>query len=337
MPLDGSPTSAPLLPEPWTVSERVDDVVEVDGLTIRRAGLCASSEHAQAVGSAASIDEDPAPRATFELLERIAVDEASRAHATIFRLRSRTGEDIGGARAREVFPPSDHECWAFARSNGVSLHTEWTLACDGAARELIERDRILRAWLGETLPVRIPGGFASRVVSGTPSYDWRTYLFPAPTGGAFGRDLDVVGVFGFPRAPTAPLVFGFGARPDRDEATRAAVRESLQLLAFLWGEPIPERVPKPAPTTMAHLETYQVRDRHPILLRWLERGHHAHHRPRPAADADSMFRFADLTPPALAGHVHVAKALCAAAIPLTLGLSPLLAHLPPELRVHPIP
>lgn len=338
MPLDGATTSPLPLPEGWSLSERVDDVVLVEGLTIRRAGLCATSEHGQAVGSAAGVGEDPTQRATFELLERIALLEAARSSEKEFPLLSASGEELGRALSPEVFPPSDApDRWAFARSSGVSLHTDWTSASEGAARELIERDRVLRAWMGQTLAVRIPNGAASSMFSDTPSYDWRTYLFPAGEAPVTRPDVEVVGVFGFPKAPHMPLVFGYGARSSRSEALLAAQREALQLLAFLWGEPIPDVAPDPVPVPMTHLETYQVRDRHETLLRWLEEGHAAHHRPLPSVAADHTFRYADLTPPWLTGRGRVARALCPAAIPLAFGRSPLLAHLPSHLQIHPIP
>lgn len=338
MPLDGAPISPLPLPEGWTLSERVDDTVDADGLSVRRVGLCAISEHAQVVGSAAEVLDDPTDRAGFELLERIAIAEAARSPDRFFRVRSPTREDLGTVRFEDVFPPSDApDRWAFARSNGVSLNAGWTQACVGAARELVERDRVMRAWLGETVPVRLGDDAARSMLSTARSYEWRSYLFPPPEAPAIGGDLEVVGVFGFPRVEGRPLVSGYGARPDRVEAERAAQKEALQLLAFLWGEPLPERPPDPLPAPMAHLETYQMPDRHPVLRRWLDEGHAAHYRPSAVVNADRSLRFADLTPAWLGGHLHVARALCPAAIPLIMGLSPLLAHLPPELRIHPIP
>jgi hypothetical protein len=339
VPLDGASISPLPLPEGWKLSECVDDTVDADGLSVRRVGLCAASEHAQVIGSAAEVLEDPAPRARFELLERIAIAEALRPSSErFFRVRSSTGDDLGTTPFEDVFRPSDApDRWVFARSNGVSLHAGWTQACIGAARELVERDRVMRAWLGETVPVRIENDAGSSTLAGARSYEWCAYLFPRPDAPAIGADVEVVGVFGFPRVEGKPLVMGYGARPDRADAALAAQKEALQLLAFLWGEPLPDRAPDPLPAPMTHLETYQLPDRHPILRRWLEQGHSAHYKPGLVMHADRSLRFADLTPPWLEGQLHVARALCPAAIPLILGLSPLLAHLPAELRIHPIP
>jgi ribosomal protein S12 methylthiotransferase accessory factor YcaO len=341
VPLDGGLNSLLPLPEGWRLAERVDDTVDADGLSIRRVGLCATSEHGQAIGSAADVLEDPADRARFELLERIAIAEAARRSSDRpFRLRSTTGDDLGTAPFEDVFRPSDApERWAFARSNGVSLNAGWSQACLGAAQELVERDRVMRAWLGETVPVRMEDHAGLSILSEARSYEWRTYVFPPPDGPAIGGNVEVVGVFGFPRVEGRPLVSGYGARADRAEAVLAAQKEALQLLAFLWGEPLPDRAPDPLPAPMTHLETYQMREHQTFLRRWLDEGHAAHYRPSHAAhaDVDRSVRFADLTPSWLAGQLHVARALCPAAIPLVVGLSPLLAHLPPELRIHPIP
>lgn len=338
MPLDGEPISPLLLPKGWALSERVQDVVRIEGLAIRRAGLCATSDGRQAVGSAADLEDDPLPRAAFELMERIALLEAAGVPDALFPVRSREGDEVGTIRSWHAFPSGDApEVWTFARSSGVSLHATWAAACDAAACELVERDRVLRAWAGEIRPARAEDNPISSTLSAAmPSYDWHTYLFPAPGAGSIGRDVEVAGVFGFPKPSSAPLVLGFGARSNRYDALRAAQREVLQSLAFLWGEPIPERVPDPLPTPMTHLETYQVRDRQKTLRRWLEKGHATHFRPWPPT-VDHDLRFADVTPSWLEGRLRVVRAMSSAAIPMPLGLSPLFAHLPPELRIHPIP
>jgi ribosomal protein S12 methylthiotransferase accessory factor YcaO len=270
------------------------------------------------VGTAAHWAESPADRAYFELLERVAVLDA---------VRSGAPED--------VFPTSsDPARWTYARSNGVALHTDWKTACTRAGQELAERDRLQRAWLGEIDPVPISFDLAASPFALTCSYEWRAYAFPAAAHDRFARDVHVVGIFGFPTR-AAPLVFGYGARMEAGEALLAATREAAQVLAFLWGEPLPDRLPEPAPTPMAHLESFQHPGQHRLLRRWLDGDHRGHRRDR--GPADETVRFVDLTPPWLAGHAHVVKALCASAIPLTFGRSPVFAHLPAELQVHPIP
>lgn len=318
MPLDGITTWPSRLPEGWSTPERVEDVIDADGLRLHRVGWCARSAGGEAVGSAAHWAESPVDRAYFELLERVAVLDA---------VRSGAPED--------AFPTSsDPARWTYARSNGVALHTDWKTACTRAAQELAERDRLQRAWLGEIDPVPVPFDVVASPFAPTCSYEWRAYAFPSSADDRFARDVHVMGIFGFPTRP-APLVFGYGARLHADEALLAATREAAQVLAFLWGEPLPDRLPEPAPTPMAHLERFQHPEQHRLLRRWLDGDHRRHRRAR--RPAEETVRFVDLTPPWLAGRAHVVKALCASAVPLTFGRSPVFAHLPAELQVHPIP
>jgi hypothetical protein len=115
--------------------------------------------------------------------------------------------------------------------------------------------------------------------------------------------------------------------------------EALQLLAFLWGEPLPDASSPPSePTPTQHLDTYQVKGAHEIIRHWLEGAHVAYW---PAKDRPSRRRsrvgYVDLTPAWLPKELRVVKAVCKEATPLLFGDSPLAAHLPATLRLHPIP
>ena len=339
---DVSDTSALLLPEGWSAPEIVADVIHADGLELHRVGLSSTRNGVEAIGSAADWQEPPRARAQFELLERVSILEAARSDAESFTMRTPDGEVTGVRPAAAVFPASnDPSAWAYARSNGVALHDDWTSACERAEQELAERDCILRAWLGETEPCRIELERRSEPFSRTHSFEWSAYEFPAPGPGCFAPGVHVAGVFGFPSEPSAPFVFGYGARDSLEGALTAATREAMQLLAFLWGEPVCDWPPEPAPTPMCHLETFQCPDRLALLRRWLEGAHRDYRRFVPAPDVPERDNhdacFVDLTPPWLDGRFRVAKALSGAAVPLAFGLAPLTAHLPPELRIHPIP
>jgi hypothetical protein len=324
------------LPEGWAAGERHEDVVEADGLRIYRVGLTATRGELEAIGAAASVDAPPVERAEFERLERIALLDASRSAGP---LRTRRADDSLAEclPVADVFPASDApSAWSYARSNGVALQSTFRAACDAAQRELVERDRILRAWLGQTTPRRV-----SLVPASTPatrSYEWSAYLFPPPDGGLLESKFHVVGMFGFSPRRDAPLAMGFAARLTPEAAQTAAASEALQSLAFLWGEPLPKALPEPTPTPMCHLETWQLRDRHVLLRRWLEGAHVALARPvAPRGDAaHPTVRFVDLTPPWLEGGLRVVRAISERALPLAFGLSPWTAHLAPELRIHPI-
>jgi hypothetical protein len=331
-------TSTYPLPEGWSEPERFEDEIDADGLRLHRVGLSCRLDRAEAIGSAADWRTSPAARAQFELLERVVVLEAMGRRGATFPVRSAAGHALGQLPADQVFPLSpDPDVWAYARSNGVALHLDWTRACERAGFELVERDRVLRSWLGQITPVRVPVAGRDSPLSRTRSYEWSAFAFPARAGD-LAPDVHVVGVFGFPCKPSTPLVFGYGARDSQRSAQEAAEREATQLLSFLWGEPVSERAPTPAPTPMCHLETYQCAQHHALLRSWLGGSH------RPYATSAAEVRtapadvsFVDLTPEWLAGKLCVARAVSEAALPLAFGLSPVTAHLPQELRIHPIP
>ena len=328
------------LPEGWSEPERFEDVVDIDGLALRRAGVSSIREGTEALGSAAHWQMSPAARAQFELLERVVVLEASRKRVASFPARSQSGDLLGELAVEDVFPVSPEPAvWAYARSNGVALHSDWRRACERALGELVERDRVLRAWLGQTQPVRLPFDLSGSPLARTRSYEWSVFSFPAPASGELAVAIEVAGVFGFPCKPSAPLVFGYGARDSVRDAVAAATREALQLLSFLYGEPVSQEAPEPAPTPMCHLETHQPRDRQASLRSWLGGGHRRYGGARatePPAPPGAV-SFADLTPGWLGASLRVAKAVSPAALPLTFGLSPITANLPEELRIHPIP
>ncbi|MBX3211348.1 MAG: YcaO-like family protein [Labilithrix sp.] len=344
------------LPEGWSAPERCEDVIVADGLAVRRAGVASVAPDGEEItGSAASLEHDgppgeatPASRSWFELLERASVVEALRAPKTEHELRTAAGVVVRTCAHGELFPESDDPTrWRPARSNGVAIHADWSRACQRALWELAERDRVLASWYGYTRPERIDGEVAE-VAGATASYEWSAWAFPEESrAGSFSRGLEVVGVFGFPTRPAAPLALGFAARPDRRAAVDAATREAIQLLAFLWGEPIAEPAPRVEPTAMGHLDFHQARSRHPQLRAWLagehvryvdERPHGAPRRHGASAEASDAGEvlFADLTPAWLSGGPRVAKAVCTAAHRLVFGESPFGAHLPAERRIHPI-
>lgn len=323
------------LPEPWSTPEIFQDVINAGGLELHRSGLSTvASDGEEVCGSAAQESSGATTRAWFELLERVSTLEAIAAPKPSYVLRDRSGAEVGTVERSIVFPSSPPDApWRYARSNGVALHTTWTTACDHAMWELVERDRVLRAWYGETTPMRLELGTWDRPAS----YDWRAYSFPAGAGPA-ANEIEVVGVFGFPTNDSAPFVVGYAGRNDREAALRSARREAMQLFAFLWGEPILDQPPEPAPTAMFHLEAYQARGRHELVRAWLERGHSRFwpgSRPEPAGRVISGF--VDLTPAWVDGRFHVAKAIASTAVPLLFGASPASELLPADLAYHPIP
>jgi hypothetical protein len=329
------------LPETWSSPAVIQDVFTADGVVVRRAGLSStSSTGEEIVGSAADAadaESSPGARAYFELLERVSTVDwlgQPRAECDLLTL---AGESAGSVPWKDIVPESPEPArWRYSRSNGIALHTDWERASSRAFWELCERDRILRAWYGETVPERIAFDVETTPLAPARSYEWMACSFPEPESTRFSHGVHVHALFGIPKGKDTPLVFGFGARPSFHEALLAATREATQLLAFLWGEPLSATDPPLAPTPTFHLETLQRHDRHDTLRRWVEEGHARYRRePGMREPHDRRVFFVDLTPSWLKG-LRVSKASCAEALPLAFGDGPLGAHLPPELRIHPI-
>jgi hypothetical protein len=334
------PSASPLscrLPEGFSEPEAFVDDIDLFGVRVRRAGLATSGPGGlELTGSAAALDEDPVARAGFELLERV---------ATALAVAARTPASHG------AFPESDApERYRHARSNGIALHASLETARTRARYELAERDRILRAWYGETTPARVSGehehltvpmrAVALALASGG-AYDVEIHAFPDDGRCLASRDLAVAGAFLFPRRAGLPLAMGFGARPLLGDAAEAALREALQSVAFLWGEPLAE-APVPGPTALQQLEFWQGASRAEALRGWLAGDHvrHAGSLARlglggRAEGPDAPVHFHDLTPSWSPG-LHVVRATCDAALPLVFGVAPWADGLATELRVQPI-
>jgi hypothetical protein len=335
-----------LLPEGWSEPEILEDAVVADGVELRRAGVSSRGPSGEEiVGSAVDAKGSPIDRSYFELLERVSTVEALRARRSAYELRTVDEELIGVRTADQVFPESDDPArWRYARSNGVALHADWTSAALRAYWELAERDRVLRAWCGETRPQPLELDVDATVLRHSRSYEWLAASFPDAGSADFSHGVAVVGVFGIPTRTDLPLISGYGARPLVREALDAAVCEATQFLGFLWGEPPLDRLPDPAPTPNHHLEYFQWPLHRDIFRRWIDEGH-GRFRPsspeslasrgRDASSAPAV-AFVDLTPAWLGGGLRVAKAICDGATRLAFGEAPFARHLPAELRVHPI-
>jgi hypothetical protein len=327
------------LPDGWSELEVVEDVVVADGIELHRAGVASVGPSGEEVtGSAADAAGSPAPRSYFELLERAATLEALRDLLPSYALCTAGGKPAGSCTAESLFPTSDApDRWRYARSNGVAIHADWHSAATRAFWELAERDRLIRAWYGELRPERMALDFTSTALAGATTYEWNAYAFREPETTRFSRGIHVVGVLGFPKRADAPLILGYGARPDEAGACAAALTEAMQGLAFLWGEPVADGPADFGPTPMHHLERFQYAGNHDILRRWLDGAHLPFGAMSPTRSADATdIAFVDLTPPWLQGGYRVAKAFCRGATPLAFGEVPFAAHLPAAVRAHPI-
>ena len=119
-------------------------------------------------------------------------------------------------------PATDPSTCRASLSNGVAIGPDLAWATERARLELIERDRVLRAWYGELEPeaLALPGEPPA-----SETYAWRAATFPTDD-----EPEHVVGVFGFPLRDEAPLLRGFAARTTEGPSmaiayTRRAWRE----------------------------------------------------------------------------------------------------------------
>jgi len=308
------------------------------GGTIHLAGVSSKIGEETVCGSAAAVGDLPLDRAYFELLERVSVLRAMARTDATFSVRGASGRRTGEVGHARLFSSPESPSWRAARSNGVAIGSSWESAARHAHWELLERDRVLRSWYGESAPRPIcgPDSLAHFPDRASLSYEIQAYELGSDHEGV------VAGVFAFPHGQE-PLSYGFAARSSRETAVSAAALECVQRLGFLWGEPVPTSDPEPAPCPDYHQEFYLVPANHRALRAWLS-GEHVRFRgllghpeggreatSSPAGDA------ADLTPPELAGRLCVAKAIHADRVPLVFGRGhPWLCEVPPPLAVHPL-
>lgn len=264
------------LPGDFTVSECFVGSTELAELAVHVVGMIASSPDGRSVsGSAGERETVPFARAYFELFERAALLDAERAPGARTRLNA-AGERLVG-REPWAFPsvPGDAS-WRYARSNGVAVGRDFASAARAARAELVERDRLLCAWYGQTQPLRRELTADPAWGALSPWYELEAYEFPASD--ADDSELSAAAVFGFPKVAEAPLIYGAAADWTLERAIRRAGAEALQRWAFLWGETIPDREPEFAPAADFHQELYLWPAMHARLRDWLA-GSHRHSAP----------------------------------------------------------
>jgi len=321
----------------WREPQVFIESVDLVGARVHLCGLVTRDQHArQATGSAGALDEVPLARAYYELIERTSVLEAMVSGAQKYAVLDIEGRTVATAHRDRVFPTTpDAAACVHARSNGVAAGRSRREACLSAAFELVERDRVLRAWYGELRPRAVSLSACMPPSSLLSTHDFEAHAFDEPEGSASAF---VRGVFAFPRTATLPLSYGFAAAQNEQRARTGALRECLQRLAFLWGEPLPDRPPAFAPTAEYHQEVYLQPVMHERIRAWLAGA-------LPAAtlessDAPREFPncFVDLTPPTLTGRLWVIRALPRRELPLVFGRGHprIRGVLPASLEIHPI-
>jgi hypothetical protein len=335
------------LPDAWAIRDTFLQHVRIGALDLYMIGLVAGRHDPtsaagtvleSALGSAAECAGYPVERAYFELLERVCILIARRATRPLI-VRTVAGTELSQRTALRVFPTHANGAEPQQRlslSNGVAVHTQWQHACATAQHELVERDRVLRAWRGHAAVTYVAPHDEALARALSPHYRVHAVEFGAHTAGHTGLAHRVVGYFLFPQTAAAPLAYGFSAARDLPTALAKAEREALQRLAFLWGEPLPDVAPTPAPTPDFHQEHYLYPAHHARLHAWLEGGHRTEsamnvrvqkRHVTPSYDGE-LTLYVDLTPETMRDRVAVVKAMSPHARQLRFGSAR-------DPRVHP--
>lgn len=263
----------PPLPSGWSAPEIFEETFRLGGLSLQLCGFSSERRETgvQVTGSSAGLQAEP-DRAYYELLERCLIVDATHLSRQAFPLLDARGKlrgkEIG---TEEIFPAhSPDGRWTSARSNGIAVHRNFSLAAQAAKLELIEREAVLRSWFGESspLPIALDKFSLAGIAPLARLYRLEAAAFPAT------EDVSVTGIFGFPRSPELPLIFGFGAAANQLEALQHALGEAFQRLGFVYD---PEFVPsaelpdleKPGPDL--HLSWFLHPKGSAKIKRWLER------------------------------------------------------------------
>jgi hypothetical protein len=315
----------------WQKPQVFSDQLVLGELEIAMLGISAAGvEEGGVSASAVSLHGPPLKRAWFELVERSAIlDFFSEmpSEVTVFQL-------TGGSQVwpvGKVFGEETHTS-RLSKSNGVASHTQKPEACASAYRELLERDQVLRTWLGWQEVQTINCEFDSRAEL-QKLYSLTIVEFYK------GAHTTVLGIFGIPQNRSKhPFICGFGAAATLSVAIDKAESELLQRLAFLWGEELPTSIPERAPTALFHQEWSLTPQGMKTIEKWL-----AGSMPRMPAARDTTpppierVFFVDMTPRHLVGKCVVVKAYSPDLLPLYFGEFPKsFGDILPELAIHPI-
>jgi ribosomal protein S12 methylthiotransferase accessory factor YcaO len=319
----------------WSRPTLYAETVHIGTVSVELCGVVTTGHGETLTGSAGGVGERPLARAYFELLERTSVVEAGKS-VDLLRLLNPESGVLRTAIPREIFQQSNDPTFRYARSNGVAGASSWASACSNARWELIERDRVLRSWYGQTRPLHCRELRLPSLVDLDAFYESCVYSFPGASAVCRG---EVAGVFAFPKVAGAPLSYGFAAQPDLARAIRKAGRECVQRIGFLWGEEVSADEPAFVPNAEYHQEYYLRPHMHDALRAWLEGDHlRLACEIEPRLGVRQPEEFVDVTMQHLRGSFFVAKILPRDELELGFGHGNprVRAPLPRHLLVHPI-
>lgn len=301
------------------------------------------------LAGAADIDTPPVLRAYMELQERISLQMGRWGEDEEVTLLNSEGKQAGNMQASDVFETTpDPERWQGVGSNGMACHSSFKQAATAGRKELIERERLLRSWYGEWNPELIsepPGEVPDFFSAADGEYDFTLFSLDPPL--ASSREINVTGIFGFPREDSSwNFTLGFGAGFTRQEAFSKAAVEMLQSVMQIRDDydSSPEdkhRDPEDVEvdtTTDYHTRYYHTKKGMERLRRWVTEGHPDVIQDRFDPLNEQELTYVDMTPNDLQGNLWIVKALAPGGVPLYFGRGhPDIPEMPDYMKVHPLP
>jgi hypothetical protein len=327
--------------ENYQLIDNYSDCVLIDQLKINLAGIAIKSPQGTIItGSAASLDENPYPRANYELCERIAIHEA-RNSTNPFDLYNSNFQKIGTQRSPQIIPTSnDPDNWLYADSNGVAIHKTFKKATENATLELIERDRILRSWYGEYTPLNIPVEKTTRsflTLQEKLKTKYRLSIQQFSNKKDPLNHISVCGIFAFPKNKTLPFTYGFGSSFNQEKAIEKAKNECIQRIGFLHKSHLSSKTDF-SPTPVYHQQFYTQKLGERAISNWLNYGHTNQQDTLCPEYENETIHFVDITPPSYKPFLFVAKTISNWRLPLIYGRNYTLNNrkITPSLMLHPI-
>lgn len=248
----------------WKLVDYFSDQVKIgESFLVHLAGITVQNQEGQIQsGSAGSLDIDPIAIAEYELLERIMIHNLymnKQVFAYSYQMNAKAKTPI----KVEFLTSPQPTRWVYAKSNGFSIHSEQQKACENAAYELIERELILRSWLGAQKPILLSAQNLESL------YEVKKFTFGSLYWQEAEQEVFTTGVFFFPLQAGLPLVYGFGAGADLETSIQKSYRECTQRLGFLWGESLPDQAPEFCASPAYHQEFYLYEGHHHYIRDWL--------------------------------------------------------------------
>jgi hypothetical protein len=329
------------LPKAWGAIQIFEDSLNIGNINLKMIGMnLGDGAEFQVTGSAVELESAPWERAYFELLERGLLLEAEKiaSQSSLYYLSVFNASEVcmGTVNGIRVFKKDIiNEKWKYSKSNGVAIQIGFRAASLSAGWELLERDRILRFWYSRRAPKLISDWQTVLPIELLNNFEINAYLFSEFDDDEQG--IFVIGIFGFPKTQDTPFIMGLGAGASQAEALKKAITELYQRLAFLWGEPLPDKTPEFTINPQYHLDYYSFPSSWPYLKDWLN----GKLTPRQLNFRHPNWKdlfFVKLDLPEISSEIHLIKAISNHNIPLTFGIgNPKIAfEVEDQEAIHPI-